>query len=70
MNASLKKLLAQAFVELVKAAIVGFVAGASGMSAAELDEQIRRAAPKGRSRSRSGPPVVFLQRVPKEGARS
>lgn len=35
---------------------------------AELAEQLRKA--QGRNRSRSGPPVVFLQRVPKEGARS
>lgn len=65
---SLGNILARLAVEVIKALAVGYVAGATGMSPAELAEQLRKA--QGRNRSRSGPPVVFLQRVPKEGARS
>lgn len=56
--------------KLVEALIVGLTVVA--VDGAATPEQIAAALrqARGRSRSRSGPPVVFLQRAPKGGAES
>lgn len=65
---SLGNLLARVVVEIVRVAAVAYVASRAGMSEAELLERLAQS--RGRSRSRSGAPVVWLQRVPKEGVRA
>lgn len=53
-------------VEFVAALCVAVAAESSGI---DLEEALRRAV-KGRSRSRSGPPVVWAHHVPREGAKA
>lgn len=69
MSPTLKRILGHVVTDLVKGLVVGCVLGAARVTPEQLEALLRRS-PSGRSRSRTGPPVVFLQRVPAEGARS
>lgn len=69
MRPTLAELFTKGALVFGAALLVGLAASVLEVDRSVVLEALRQAA-RGRSKSRSGPPVVFLQRVPTGGARS